>query len=568
MQLKPNKGSVTVPSMQANLLRWERLWRSSGELRRSMPLVWTILLDEAVRADLFAFVTASLAKRRGKAMVVFTLEHFVDYFESKYHNLYHNPSKRGPKWSPDLAPKSAAAVELDPALVAATERVLSLMTDLKRESVEALSFMGKWGSKALGTSEASVDDLPALLPTRDARSVGAGAGAPSGGVGTGPSPAVRGAPPAGSGAPPKAGGGSGAGGGSSGGGSGENLKKRKPAAEVAPEHAQHLNEEKKPAPLPFLPFGPGRAGLRLPAVAAPAVAAPAVAAPAAAAPVAAAPAVAAPAAAAPVAAAPAVVVPPVPLEARYRVAGFGGAVGVPYTGPPRVVVPGGFVPPAPRYEGGGSSSGPSHDCVDDNDGPTPEVPPAAPKGPRMSRKTASAMLLALGFKLNTQRGNSYHDGHERRDIVVYRLRYVTLLMGLYPRVVKNQGALVEELLRRATDEPFTEDECKVLGVTLRTDAEGKQELPVVLIFHDESTFSASGHPTQQRYALIGERANGTRTKERGKGIMLSSFYTISHGTVFTDLFNHTLEGTWWSNDSMVAHTKEMLEAVAVSEVIA
>ena len=178
------------------------------------------------------------------------------------------------------------------------------------------------------------------------------------------------------------------------------------------------------------------------------------------------------------------------------------------------------------------------------------------------------MLLALGFKLNTQRGNSYHDGHERRDIVVYRLRYVTLLMGLYPRVVKNQGALVEELLRRATDEPFTEDECKVLGVTLRTDAEGKQELPVVLIFHDESTFSASGHPTQQRYALIGERANGTRTKERGKGIMLSSFYTISHGTVFTDLFNHTLEGTWWSNDSMVAHTKEMLEAVAVSEVIA
>ena len=80
--------------MQANLLRWERLWRSSGELRRSMPLVWTILLDEAVRADLFAFVTASLAKRRGKAMVVFTLEHFVDYFESKYHNLYkpHNVS--------------------------------------------------------------------------------------------------------------------------------------------------------------------------------------------------------------------------------------------------------------------------------------------------------------------------------------------------------------------------------------------------------------------------------------------------------------------------------------------
>ena len=241
MQLKPNKGSVTVPSMQANVLRWERLWRSSGELRRSMPLVWTILLDEAVRADLFAFVTASLAKRRGKAMVVFTLEHFVDYFESKYHNLYHNPSKRGPKWSPDLAPKSAAAVELDPALVAATERVLSLMTDLRRESVEALSFIGKWGSKALGTSEASMDDLPALLPTRDARSVGAGAGAPSGGVGTGPSPAVRGAPPAGSGAPPKAGGGSG--GGSSGGGSGENLKKRKPAAEVAPEHAQHLNED-------------------------------------------------------------------------------------------------------------------------------------------------------------------------------------------------------------------------------------------------------------------------------------------------------------------------------------
>jgi hypothetical protein len=188
---------------------------------------------------------------------------------------------------------------------------------------------------------------------------------------------------------------------------------------VAPEHAQHLNEEKKPAPLPFLPFGPGRAGLLLPAVAAPAVAAPAVAAPAA----------AAPAVAAPAAAAPAVVVPPVPLEARYRVAGFGGAVGVPYTGPPRVVVPGGFVPPAPRYEGGGSSSGPSHDCVDDNDGPTPEVPPAAPKGPRMSRKTASAMLLALGFKLNTQRGNSYHDGHERRDIVVYRLRYVQQRQG-------------------------------------------------------------------------------------------------------------------------------------------
>lgn len=183
--------------------------------------------------------------------------------------------------------------------------------------------------------------------------------------------------------------------------------------------------------------------------------------------------------------------------------------------------------------------------------------------PRISKKAASHLLRTLGFQVNYQRGNAYHDGHEREDVVRCRMQYTQLILGLRHRIVKNSGALVEYLLRRSTGEPFSLDEQKILGCTLHLGDDGAQELPAILVFHDESTFSSTDHPTQQRFAHIGERANGTRAKPRGAGLMMSSFYTWSHGAIFTDLFNHLAEQSWWSNDSMVAHVTEMMNAIEV-----
>ena len=101
--------------MLQNLLKWERLWRETGELRRAMPPVWNILADSAIREDLVQWVEKALEGKRGQATVVMVLDDFIDYFEKHYHDQFHNPSKRGPKWEAEkpVVEKSAAVLELE-----------------------------------------------------------------------------------------------------------------------------------------------------------------------------------------------------------------------------------------------------------------------------------------------------------------------------------------------------------------------------------------------------------------------------------------------------------------------
>ncbi len=49
------------------------------------------------------------------------------------------------------------------------------------------------------------------------------------------------------------------------------------------------------------------------------------------------------------------------------------------------------------------------------------------------------------------------------------------------------SAAAKVLLARKTGVPFTVEEQLVLGVTLITTADGKQQRPLILYFHDEST---------------------------------------------------------------------------------
>ena len=82
------------------------------------------------------------------------------------------------------------------------------------------------------------------------------------------------------------------------------------------------------------------------------------------------------------------------------------------------------------------------------------------------------------------------DGHEREEQRARRAAYLQHLNTLWHRTVKNED--IGKLLQRPAGTTFTVAEQAALGCTLRdvAGADGTlfQESPVVILYHDESTF--------------------------------------------------------------------------------
>lgn len=86
------------------------------------------------------------------------------------------------------------------------------------------------------------------------------------------------------------------------------------------------------------------------------------------------------------------------------------------------------------------------------------------------------------------------DGHELPEQQARRAAYLQQLNTVWHRVVKN--ADVGKLLQRPVGTRFTVEEQATLGCTLidvpGPDGAMVQELPVVILYHDESTFYRRG----------------------------------------------------------------------------
>ena len=96
------------------------------------------------------------------------------------------------------------------------------------------------------------------------------------------------------------------------------------------------------------------------------------------------------------------------------------------------------------------------------------------------------------------------DGHERVDVVAYRVEFLKRMKELEPYLVEF-------------------DSCgQILAKTYPSDCQvgGSQRRPTILITHDESTFSANDG---KRQVWVKESDTFLRPKGKGQGIMVSDF---------------------------------------------
>ena len=132
--------------------------------------------------------------------------------------------------------------------------------------------------------------------------------------------------------------------------------------------------------------------------------------------------------------------------------------------------------------------------------PNLDLPSNIPR--QVSDRTAARYMRNLGFKYKTYRqALQYTDGHERKDVIVYRKKYLNKLKGL----------------EQAHKPPPT---CTDGIPSWNAGNETKQKR-IVFIYHDESVFKANDAPSMGWHDPQGSRA--TRPKGKGKGIMISDF---------------------------------------------
>lgn len=129
---------------------------------------------------------------------------------------------------------------------------------------------------------------------------------------------------------------------------------------------------------------------------------------------------------------------------------------------------------------------------------------------RISVETARKWLHQLGFQVMEKKKGTFVDGHEREDVVEYRLKFLRKMVGL--------GFL------NKSNAP-SEDAKQAL---IKLDLEPPQNLvnKTVIIFHDESTFQAN----DDQSTVWGQKGMTViRPKSKGSGIMVSDFIDEFNG---------------------------------------
>lgn len=122
-------------------------------------------------------------------------------------------------------------------------------------------------------------------------------------------------------------------------------------------------------------------------------------------------------------------------------------------------------------------------------------------------KTARRWLNSLGYKWKEVQKGVFFDGHEREDVVDYRELFLKEMKGLLPYLVefsKDGSILPKEYLK----------DCTVGGPDCR---------PIIMITHDESTFSANDG---RRKVWTKDGQGIFRPKGKRRGIMASDFLLL------------------------------------------
>lgn len=136
--------------------------------------------------------------------------------------------------------------------------------------------------------------------------------------------------------------------------------------------------------------------------------------------------------------------------------------------------------------------------------PSTTLPPNYPR--LISVRTATRWLHRLSYRPTSHKKEAYVDGHERQDVVAYRVKYLKELDNLRSSHLPPPPCSDE---RAATPPP---------------DAETRKKL--VLIYHDESIFNVNNGQT---WVWGSEDQPFIKPKTKGAGIMVSDFIDQHNG---------------------------------------
>ena len=114
-------------------------------------------------------------------------------------------------------------------------------------------------------------------------------------------------------------------------------------------------------------------------------------------------------------------------------------------------------------------------------------------------RTARRWMLREGFRYTKHQKGVYVDGHERPDVVEYRQKvFIPTIRSYQPRIIEYEiGNCTQEVAKVSSN-----------------------ERPIVIMFHDESTFQA--HDAQEKSWVL-DSQHALRKKGVGRGIHRSDF---------------------------------------------
>ena len=156
-------------------------------------------------------------------------------------------------------------------------------------------------------------------------------------------------------------------------------------------------------------------------------------------------------------------------------------------------------------------------------------------------ETSRRWLHELGFSRVHHQKGVYFDGHDRQDVMEYRINFLARKAGYDERSITFDGIV-----------PQLQD----------------GERPLIRVVHDESTFNAN---CDQSYFWGDEGTNVLRQKSLGAGIMVSDFIDEVNGYVRLEdgsqearLYLETQKEGYFNNDHLlkqVEHTIDIFEKV-------
>lgn len=173
----------------------------------------------------------------------------------------------------------------------------------------------------------------------------------------------------------------------------------------------------------------------------------------------------------------------------------------------------------------------------------------------VSVSTVYRLMLALGWGLRTDGAVVQLEDHDRPDIVLERNAYLQHLSERRHRIVTVFTEAAAAIARADTDDPFTDDELRRLG--LDSAALVGDEKPILLVSADEACFT--GNEVRQKtwaHPDIARARERIPAKTKGGTIMMfagMSGFGYAGGVVLSVGSN---AGGWWTNARLIQLMRE------------